>query len=179
MNADRRIQWLHQRIAEGRYPNAGHLSERFEISHRQAQRDVEYLRVHYGAPLSYDAKHRGFYYQKPFSLPLFTASVNEKDYVEAVTGQAPVAAEREILQMQLPYTATVRIPDKLTRFELRRFIVRESAGGVCVCEFHSVEQFLGVLFTAPSDLFVEEPAWLRERFLTCARRAIANNEKQE
>lgn len=175
MNADRRIQWLHKRIAEGRYPNAGHLAERFGISHRQAQRDVDYLRTHYGAPLAYHAKHRGFYYKKPFSLPVYTVSANERDYVDAMTGDAPVAAEREILQMQLPYTATVHIPDKLTRFELRRFIVRELPTGDCVCEFHSVELFLGVLLTTPADLTVKEPAWLRERLLACAERALKNN----
>ena len=179
MTADRRIQWLHKRIAEGRYPNAGHLAERFGISHRQAQRDVDYLRTHYGAPLAYNALHRGFYYKKPFSLPVYTVSANEKDYVDAMTGEAPVAAEREIMQMQIPYTATVRISDNLTRFELRRFIVRESADGDCVCEFHSVELFLGVLLTTPADVVVREPAWLRERLLECARRAIANNENMK
>ena len=40
MNANERIQWLHKRICDGRYPNAMRLSERFGISHRQAQRDV-------------------------------------------------------------------------------------------------------------------------------------------
>ena len=82
MSADRRIQWLHRRIAEGRYPNAGHLAERFSISHRQAQRDVEYLRTHFGAPVGYDARHRGFYYTAPFALPLYTRAAFEENYVE-------------------------------------------------------------------------------------------------
>ena len=175
MTADRRIQWLHKRIAEGRYPNAGHLAERFGISHRQAQRDVDYLRAHYGAPLAYNAKHRGFYYKKPFSLPVYTVSANEKDYVEAMTGETPVAAEREIMQMQIPYTATVRIPDKWTRLELKKFIVREGADGNCECEFHSVELFLGVLMTTAADLTVVAPDWLRERLVECAERALKSN----
>ena len=60
MSANNRIQWLHKRIADMRYPNANRLAERFGISHRQAQRDVEYLKNTLGAPLAYNAEHRGF-----------------------------------------------------------------------------------------------------------------------
>ena len=44
MNANTRIQWLHKRILNQSYPNAQRLAERFHISHRQAQRDLEVLR---------------------------------------------------------------------------------------------------------------------------------------
>ena len=84
MNASKRIQWLHKYIVEMRYPNAGRLAERFGISHRQAQRDVDSLRNNLGAPLAYSAEHRGFYYTADYSLPSYAMAANEFDYVEAV-----------------------------------------------------------------------------------------------
>ena len=54
MNAPNRIQWLHKYIVEMRYPNASRLAERFGISHRQAQRDVDSLRNDYGATFNGD-----------------------------------------------------------------------------------------------------------------------------
>lgn len=57
-----RLQWIDARIRAGKYPNAGELARQFEISHRQALRDFEYLRDSLGAPLAYSAQHRGFYY---------------------------------------------------------------------------------------------------------------------
>ena len=175
MSANKRIQWLHKRIAEMRYPNASRLSERFGISHRQAQRDVDYLRNTLNAPLVYNAEHRGFYYAEEFSLPTYTATSNEEDFVSAITGVNNHAAQQEILQMQIPYSAIVHIPDKLTRLELQQFIVGEESRGNYICEFHSVEMFLGVLFAAESELTVLEPAWLRERLVRCAERILKNH----
>ena len=57
-----RIQWLHKKILNMYYPNAMRISERFNISHRQAQRDVDYLKNKLGAPIEYSAEHKGFYY---------------------------------------------------------------------------------------------------------------------
>lgn len=175
MSANNRIQWFHKRIADMRYPNANRLSERFGISHRQAQRDVEYLKNKLEAPLAYSAEHRGFYYTAEYSLPTYTASESELDYVEAVTGTESHAAKREILQMQIPYTAVLSIPDKLTRLELQQFIVGEESRGNYICEFHSVEMFLGVIFAAEADIMIVKPDWLRHRLLTAANRVLKNN----
>jgi hypothetical protein len=57
-----RIQWIDAQIRAGTYPNARRLAEQFEISHRQAQRDFEYLRDSLGAPLVYAAQQRGYHY---------------------------------------------------------------------------------------------------------------------
>ena len=179
MSANDRIQWLHKRIADMRYPNASRLAERFGISHRQAQRDVEYLKNTLGAPLAYNAEHRGFYYTAAYSLPTYTASEGEVDYVAAVTGTEVRAAHREILQMQIPYTAVVSIPDKLTRLELQQFIVGEESRGHYVCEFHSVEMFLGVIFATEADVRVEKPDWLRDKLLHAAERVLKNNKKTD
>ena len=166
MNAHKRIQWLHKYIVNMRYPNASRLAERFGISHRQAQRDVTALREEYGAPLAYSADRRGFYYTEEFSLPAYTKDESEFDYVDAVT--EGFAEKSEAMQLQIPYTAVLRIPDKLTRLTLGRFIVGEESRGNYVCEFHNVEQFLSVLITLRSDFKIVEPMWIRERLVKLA-----------
>ena len=42
MSANDRIQWLHKMVSEQCYPNAKNISEKFDISPRQAQRDIEH-----------------------------------------------------------------------------------------------------------------------------------------
>ena len=175
MNANNRIQWLHKYIVNMRYPNASRLAERFGISHRQAQRDVNSLREDYGAPLAYSAEHRGFYYTAPYSLPSYTAELNGSDYVEAVTGEQKHAAKQEILQMQIPYSAVLRIPDKLTRLELSQFIVGEESRGNYICEFHSVDMFLGLLLASNAEITVLKPDWLRRRLIQSAERVLRCN----
>lgn len=179
MSASDRIQWLHKYIAEMRYPNASRLAERFGISHRQAQRDVDSLRTDFGAPLAYSAERRGFYYTADFSLPAYTVSANEYDYVEAVTGNhSHPSARQEILQMQIPYSAVLRIPDKLTRMELQEFIIGEESRDHYMCEFHSVEMFLGLLLAAEADITIVKPDWLRQRLVNAAERVLRNNNMQ-
>lgn len=175
MSASDRIQWLHQRICDNRYPNAKRLAERFGISHRQAQRDVEALRERFGAPLCYSAEQRGFYYTEDYSLPTYLQDANSKDYVETLTGAEHHSAKREIIQLQIPYSALLAIPDKLTCLELKDFIVRQDSPGRYVCEFHSVELFLGLLFTTAADVTILKPEWLREQMLRAAERALKNN----
>ena len=41
ISAYQRMIWFHNRVVENAYPNAGTLAEQFEISNRQAQRDIE------------------------------------------------------------------------------------------------------------------------------------------
>ncbi|MDZ5471251.1 hypothetical protein SM124_05780 [Bacillus sp. 31A1R] len=74
-----RLQWFDQEIRMNRFPNANALANQFEISLRQAQRDVEYLRNSLNAPLAYDAKNRGYGYEDPaFTLPNVYITEEEK-----------------------------------------------------------------------------------------------------
>lgn len=74
-----RIAWLDSRIRSERYPDCRELAEKFEISVRQAQRDIEYLKYTMGAPLEYSATERGYYYNdKTFLLPSAMISNDEK-----------------------------------------------------------------------------------------------------
>lgn len=74
-----RIQWFDQQVRSGNYPNSKLLSEKFEISRRQAQRDIEYMEVSLGAPLLYIAKKRGYGYEDhTYVLPLLYMTEEEK-----------------------------------------------------------------------------------------------------
>ncbi|WP_422657433.1 helix-turn-helix transcriptional regulator [Paenibacillus sp. EC2-1] len=74
-----RIQWFDQQIRDGKYPNSRLLSLEFEISMRQAQRDIEYMEMSLRAPLTYVAKKRGYCYEdKTYLLPLLYMTEEEK-----------------------------------------------------------------------------------------------------
>jgi predicted DNA-binding transcriptional regulator YafY len=65
-----RILWFDQEVRAHRYPNCSVLAKRFEISVRQANRDMEYLKNSLGAPLKYIAEKRGYIYEdETFTLP--------------------------------------------------------------------------------------------------------------
>ncbi|MFB9750160.1 helix-turn-helix transcriptional regulator [Paenibacillus hodogayensis] len=57
-----RILWFDEQIRASRFPNAKALAEHFEISVRQAGRDIEYMQDSLHAPMSYNAKRRGYAY---------------------------------------------------------------------------------------------------------------------
>ncbi len=178
MNANTRIQWLHKKISQGSYPNAHRLAERFSISHRQAQRDIDHLRKKLNAPLAYDCQRKGFYYSDAFTLPILLSSDNDESYIPEifdVQTRQELAAEQSIIQMQIPYSATVEIKNKLTALELSKYTVERQPHDRYVCEFHSIEKFIGLLLSMDSDFKLIEPAWLREKVLSGARRVLKNH----
>ena len=83
-----RIQWFDARVRTGRYPSARSLAERFEISHRQAQRDIEYMRDSLGAPLEYVPSRRGYRYsENAFTLPSLVVTAKESAALTALASQ--------------------------------------------------------------------------------------------
>ena len=182
MNANDRIQWFHKKITEECYPNAAHLAERFGISHRQAQRDVDFLRKNLGAPLSYSSLHKGYKYASDFVLPVMVATENDADYHDVLNSLHAFhdqMAERSFVQMQLPYTALLEITDKLTVLNLRNVIVGEEPHHRYRCEFPSVELFLGIIMSAGAEIRVLEPEWLRLRLVDFAKKVLSCNERDE
>lgn len=182
MNANIRIQWLHKKLSMKSYPNAQRLAERFGISHRQAQRDFDYLRRELGAPVAYDNSRKGFYYEESYVLPVLLTSDNDELYIPEVFNvhsSQELGADESIIQMQIPYSATVEIKNKLTALELSNYIVAKEPHDRYVCEFHSIEKFLGLLLSLDADFRLVEPYWLRERILRQAKRVLANNEDLE
>lgn len=182
MSANDRIQWLHKMISEGCYPNAAHIAEKFGISARQAQRDVEYLRRELEAPMAYSAMHKGYFYTESYSIPLAMASENDSDFHSVLRGMRQfqdMNAERSVLQLQLPYTATLEIHDRMTVLNLRGFIVADEPKNRYRCEFPSVELFLGIIMSTGADITVIEPLWLRERLVSFAKNVLKNNPPEE
>lgn len=180
MNADMRIQWLHKKLCENRYPNAMRLSEKFGISHRQAQRDIEHMRTELSAPIEYSKTHKGFYYTKEFALPVFISTENDTEYSDMLGGLDMLGdsfAENSIVQMQIPYSATLEIKDKLTVMNMRNFIVAQKPRHTYDCEFQSVEMFLGAIIAMETDIRIISPDWLREKLVSCAERVLQNNKK--
>ena len=65
-----RYQWFHGQVKAGAHPNAGTLAKKYEISPKQAQRDIEFMRDRLGAPMTYNHNHRGYGYENAgYELP--------------------------------------------------------------------------------------------------------------
>jgi hypothetical protein len=71
--------------------------------------------------------------------------------------------------------ASVEVKNKLGVLELKNFITAQKAKNTYVCEFHSVELFLGVLISINADIKIISPDWLRSRAVESAQRIINNN----
>ena len=176
MTADSRIQWLHRKILSRSYPNARLLAERFGISHRQAQRDVDHLKNVLGAPIEYSFANRGFYYTEAFELPAMETGAND----ESLFGLSALALPSDsrddaAVQLQIPYSAVIRCRDKLALVEFRRMIVSDEGKHRYRCEFHSVDVFLSLILSSEADIAVLSPDWLRERLIRAAQRILKNN----
>lgn len=181
MNANTRIQWLHKKLVSNSYPNSHRIAERFGISPRQAQRDLDFLRKKLSAPLAYDTAKRGFYYTEPFSLPLLLTSDNDDLYIPeigSVTNAEELAANESIIQMQIPYSATIELTDKLAIMELTPYITQKCGKDRFLCEFHSTEKFIGTLVALNADFHLIEPDWLRERLLQTAERILQSHNQE-
>lgn len=179
MSANDRIQWFHKMVSEGCFPNAGDISEKFDISQRQAQRDLKHMRTKLGAPLVYCPAHRGYFYDTDFFLPSIISTENESDYSSVIAGIHEFtdnSAEVSVIQMQLPYSAVLEIKDKITVMNLHSFIIGEERRHRYRCEFPSIELFLGVIMSTGAEIRIISPDWLRERLVEFANRIIKSNE---
>lgn len=182
VSANVRIQWLHEELVRNTYPNAARLAERFHISRRQAQRDIDFMKKQLEAPIAYDGRIMGYYYTQAFSLPISVKNENDGGLSRMPLnsfGQSPNGIDSEadsvIIQGQIPYTATLGITDKLTVLEMRSYIISEEAKGTYLCEFHNIDRFLCAILTARSGIRILEPSWLRDKLLHMATKAIDNN----
>lgn len=73
-----RYMWFHARLKQKRYPRLKDLVEKFEISSRQASREIEFMRDFFGAPIEYSADEHGYYYSEDsFELPGIWVSEEE------------------------------------------------------------------------------------------------------
>ena len=105
---------------------------------------------------------------------------NDSDLHDVISSMREIEidkAERGMLQLQLPYTAILRIPDRTTVLELRSLITEDLPSKCYRCEFQSVELFLAIIISSGADIKIVEPEWLRDRLVGLAKKAIENNEE--
>ena len=57
-----RLLQIDEEIRNGRFPNSTSLAEKIEVSSRTIQRDIEYMKDMYNAPIEYDYQKNGYYY---------------------------------------------------------------------------------------------------------------------
>ena len=86
-----RYLYLHERLKSKKYPKIGDLADKFEISRRQAAREIEFMRLFLGAPIEYSAGHGGYFYADDnFQLPGLW--VSEEEIVSLVVARRLAAA---------------------------------------------------------------------------------------
>ena len=65
-----RYLWFHARLKKNRFPKLRDLADKFEISMRQAAREIEFMRDFFSAPIVYSNEESGYYYDNNnFELP--------------------------------------------------------------------------------------------------------------
>lgn len=176
-----RIQWMHNRIASGNYPNENRLAEKFGVSRRTAERDIYYMKNTLEAPIAFSTKDQGFYYSEEYNLPLSITTGNDDEYagIKAKFTIGKVETDKTV-QLQIPYIAELYIPNKLAAMELKNFIVSSKRRkGIYVCEFHSAELFLGIIMSLDAEITVLSPEWLRKKIVSSAEKMLKANEHQD
>ena len=122
-----RLLDLDRRLKNNEYPNCTSFAVDWEISTKTAQRDIDFLRDRMGAPIDYDARHRGYFYTEPtFMLP--AVQMNEGELAALLMGTkmleafhgTPMAEKLssvfDKLSALLPDNITVRPDELFTRF---------------------------------------------------------------
>lgn len=86
-----RYLWFHERLKKGKFPKIADLAAKFEISRRQASREIEFMRLFLGAPIEYSPEKNGYLYSDDtFQLP--GAWVSEEEVVSLVVARRLAAA---------------------------------------------------------------------------------------
>ena len=192
MAQSHRLVWIDERIRTGGYPNASIVAERFEISRRQAARDFEYLRWTLGAPLEYDAAHRGFRYAGDAVLvPGLALTRDEQQVVAELANRYARSGTRQARTMARvlerlgsgapltnlhhgedvghyrPYRAVISWsrPPRPHRMTLDATALADGPAGESrfEVEFTTVRELLAGLLAGPAEFTVESPRWLRRR----------------
>ena len=73
-----RYIWFHSKLKAGRYPKLADLAEKFEISTRQAAREIDFMKNFFSAPIEYTHERNGYHYTETgFELPSIWLSQEE------------------------------------------------------------------------------------------------------
>lgn len=179
-----RIVWFHNKVIHGHYPNARKIAEQFEISLRQAQRDIEYLRSSMNAPLAYCTDKRGYRYDSQYILPSFFLSESEKAMLSSLAqtydkiGAFGFSNYKNRATLLSKLSSTEKAETQLTKepfiAELQILSGRVSTEPldyfVCQCiekniisyAFFDPDVFISVLLCSHLDFKIIKPNWLKE-----------------
>ncbi|MBR0101178.1 MAG: WYL domain-containing protein [Treponema sp.] len=80
-----RLMKIHAKIKSGCYPNVKQLAFDLEVSPATINRDIDFLKDRFNAPIVYDAKHRGNYYSEDYDMPL--NKISPKDVMTLSTAK--------------------------------------------------------------------------------------------
>lgn len=95
-----RILWIDQQIRTKRYPNVKKIAEKFEISVRQATRDLSYLRDTLSAPIQYSHKHQGYgYIHSNYALPSIFLTEEQQNSLVYLSMQYRQSGEKHEVQI--------------------------------------------------------------------------------
>lgn len=99
-----RYLWFHARLKKRRFPKLRDLMGKFEISSRQAAREIEFMRDFFNAPIEYSTQEGGYYYSdESFDLPGIWTS------------------EEEIVALIIAKRLSASIPDKEIKKKIDAF----------------------------------------------------------
>jgi len=99
-----RYLWFHQKLKKRNFPKLKELMEKFEISKRQAAREIENMRLFFYAPVEYSSTEGGYYYSDDsFEFP------------------ASMVTEEEIISLIIAKRLSVTIPDDKRKRQLQSF----------------------------------------------------------
>lgn len=91
-----RLQWIDERIRHQLYPNINQIVERFEISRRQALRDIEYLRDSLGAPIEFHPQKKGYFYTNhSFTVPTQRITADQRELLACLSTHYEGLASRD------------------------------------------------------------------------------------
>lgn len=76
----KRIAVIDREIGSKRYPNKERLAKHFSVSTKTIQRDLEFMKFQYSAPIEFDKQHRGFYYDDA-SFRMNPLAVDASDFL--------------------------------------------------------------------------------------------------
>lgn len=97
-----RIYHIHQLLSTNQYPKITEIAEKFEVSRRTIERDIEHMRDRLGAPICYCRFKKGYYYEKKgFQLP--PISITEEELITLFLGQRLLSKF-----MGTPFEKTIR-----------------------------------------------------------------------
>jgi len=199
MSAYVRFKWLHEQMHFNKYPSIKELIEFFEISYRQGQRDIEYMRDFLGAPIEYSKKNKGYFYSGSFSMPTIYLSLDESNYIKKLSDYynslhgdgldeykkygeifnrilpSYTVNANEKTALQIPYMAKIKILNDRHSYRLLDKFLRGKIDDIFIYEFQNAEMFIGLLLSCAGNFEIVFPNWLKERVLHICKKIIENN----